>query len=123
MKVVELRSASTDMLLVAYVEAASGHGRATLASDPEAANRCAEEIAAIYREFRFRGGEAQERLLELIGHNDVGIRSWAAAHALEFASGKGIPALERIACSGPWPLNVTAQVTLDEWEKGELRFP
>ena len=49
------------------------------------------EIAAVYRELRRRGPDDQGALLELLQHDDAGVRLWAAAHALEFAPERGEP--------------------------------
>lgn len=110
-------------LLDAYRQAAMRHGTASSAGDYTVGNPQADIVAAIYRELRNRGGDASNALLGLLDDQDAGVRSWAAAHALEIAPEKGIPVLEALADSDVWPLNTSADMTLKVWRKGELRFP
>lgn len=109
-------------LLVEYVNAAQVHGEATRSGDYHSANIAYETIAGVYRELRSRGLEAQNRLLNLLNHEDFAVRSWAASHALEFAPQRGLPVLEALSDGqGIWRLE--AITTIKEWKKGSLKFP
>lgn len=123
MKARSLPRASVAELLDAYRKAAKIQSSSTLTGDYKTGNPQADIIATIYRELRNRGGDAQNALLDLLDDEDAGVRGWAAAHALEIAPAKGIPVLEALAQSEPWPLNTNAEMTLKVWKKGELRFP
>jgi hypothetical protein len=46
----------------------------------------------------------------------------SAAHALEFAPEKGRPVLEALSTEEGMT-GFSAQMTLDAWQKGQLRFP
>jgi len=113
---------SDEQLIKRYVAAASGHRRATEEGNPRKANEQHDILAAAYRELRKRGLAAQRKLLPLLVHADVGVRIWAAAHALEFSPRDGEPVLVAIArLSGP--IGFSAEMTLKEWRKGRLEFP
>jgi hypothetical protein len=61
-------------------------------------------------------------LLPLLLHRDNGVRSWAAAHALDFEPRQGEAILSDIAkLKGIEGSN--AKMTLQVWREGKLRFP
>ncbi len=111
------------VLVNRYADSAAAHGRATEAGDHETANAAHEALARVYRELRRRGTEAQRTLLPLLEHDDPGVRVWAGAHALEFAPAQGERALTRIAEIPKSLVGFSAEVTLQEWRAGRLRFP
>jgi hypothetical protein len=110
---------SVELLVARYQSAARRHGAATTSI---AANKAADEIAAIYRELRTRSSNATAGLLSLLHDADPSVRGWAAAHALEFAPEQGIPVLQQLAAS-PGLVGLNAEMTLSEWRAGRLRFP
>ena len=118
----DVKAATTDELVVAYVQAAAEHGRFSEVGNYRMANPRAEDIAEIYRELRVRGSDAQMALLPLIRHRDHHVRSWAGAHALEFSATDGEQALSELAES-PGIVGLNASMTLREWRHGNLRFP
>jgi hypothetical protein len=118
----QLKKASLDELLAAYLDAATTHGAATESGDYKAGNKASDLIAAIYAELRRRGEDAQRSLLPFLGHDDPGVRLWSASHALEFAPSEGEAVLRALIPVGRF-LGMSAKTTLTEWEKGRLRFP
>mgnify|MGYP001322700727 CR=1 FL=1 len=110
-------------LLARYVDAASRNGAATLTSDEAQANEAHDELAEIYRELRRRGPDDQAALLDLLDHEDGGVRLWAAAHALEFAPERGEPVLRQIRAQMRNLLGFVAGMTLARWREGALEFP
>jgi Domain of unknown function (DUF2019) len=113
---------STEELIQLYEKAASEHGQANRRHDFRAGNSAADAIAAIYRVIRSRGLEHQRMLLPLLLSSDNGVRTWAAAHALEFEPRQGEAILSDIAkLEGIEGFN--AQMTLKVWREGSLRFP
>jgi hypothetical protein len=109
-------------LLESYARAARRHVDATTGGDYRAANSNQEILAQIYREIRRRGAEAQREFLKLIAHPDEAVRGWSAGHSLEFSPDQAHRVLEEIA-AGPGIWSFVAQVTLEEWEQGTLKFP
>lgn len=118
----QIKKASLDDLLAAYEDAARTHGAATESGDYKAGNKAADLVAAIYSELRNRGEDAQRTLLPFLRNNDLGVRGWAAAHALEFAPSEGEAVLQAMILLGGLR-GLSAKTTLDEWKKGRLRFP
>jgi hypothetical protein len=113
-----LEGRPTDELVAIYEEAAGRHHRE---SNPRKVNRAHDRLAAVYRELRARGLDAQRALLD---HPDPGVRSWAAAHALEFAAEEGEPVLEQLVADREGRMiGFGAEWTLKVWRRGELRFP
>lgn len=107
-------------LVSLYATAASEHFRASEGGDHEAANRHHDLLAAAYRELRAR--EAAESLAPLLGSADLGVRSWAGAHALEFSPSDGERVLEALSVDAGLA-GFNAQMTLQTWRDGDLRFP
>jgi len=63
-------------------------------------------------------------LLGLLDSPDVGVKLWAASHALEFAPTDGELVLEALSRSSEIGISkLTAETTLKEWKKGSLKFP
>jgi hypothetical protein len=113
---------SVDQLLARYQSAASRHGDATLSADASTGNADADTIASVYRELRRRGRESA--LLVLLTSADIGVVSWSAAHAMDFAPAEGEPVLMALAESDESGLiGFGAKMTLREWREGRLRFP
>lgn len=122
MRVSGLSEATVDELVSIYAEAAAAHGRASADGDHVTANAEHDRLADAYRELRHRGADAQRPLLALLDHRDPGVRSWAGAHALEFSPEDGERTLEELAASGG-VAGFNAEMTLDTWRQGTLRFP
>ncbi len=111
--------AGVDEVVRRYVDAAAAHHEATVTGDFRRGNPQHDIVAAAYRELRRRGDE--QVLLPLLEHPDPGVRSWAAAHALEFSPGEGERVLEALAGEeGIEGFN--AQMTLQTWREGTLEF-
>jgi len=116
------KECSTEELVRLYESAASEHGQANRRGDYRAGNPAADTVAAIYRELRSRGLEHQRMLLPLLLSSDIGVRTWAGAHALEFEPRQGEAILLDIAKrEGIEGFN--AEMTLKVWREGNLRFP
>ncbi len=111
-----------DELIGIYAKAAAQHGYWTISGNSRETNRQFEIVAGVYRELRSRGSEAQRALLRLLSHDDIAVRGWAAAHALEFAPEDRQLVLEEIART-PGILGFEAQMVLQEWRAGRLKFP
>lgn len=120
---VDVVSADVETLVRTYREAAVAHGVATEAGNYRAANRHHAALAEVYRELRKRGDKARFELLPMLDDVNAHVRTWAAAHALEFAPEQGEAVLNRLASGGPSFVRLNAEMTLSEWRKGSLVFP
>ena len=117
-----LSEATVDQLVSIYAEAAEAHGWASDEGDHETANEQHDVLAAAYRKLRGRGWDAQKALLALLDHRDSGVRSWAGGHALEFSPEDGERTLEGLVAVGGLT-GFNAEMTLETWRRGVLRFP
>ncbi len=112
---------TTDQLVARYVAGAKAHGESTMTGDPLQGSD-ADVVASVYRELRRR--ESESVLLVLLDSPDAGVRSWSAAHALEFAPAEGEPVLTALAeARDSGLIGFSAEMTLQEWREGRLRFP
>lgn len=111
-----------DELISTYVTAAIAHGRASEDGDHETANAEHDRLVGAYRRLRALGPDAQRALLALLDHADPAVRSWAGAHALEFVPQEGERTLTELVAEGGIP-GFNAEMTLDTWRDGNLRFP
>jgi hypothetical protein len=116
-----LKKAQVDELISAYIEAAMAYGRATETFDYKTTNRNADNLTQIFNELR--GREAHTSLLPLLAHEDPGVRSSAAADALEFAPEQAERTLEQLAAIPHSVLAFSAKTALEQRRKGALRFP
>lgn len=113
---------STDKLIHLYESAASQHGLAKSEGEFVSGNPAADVVAAIYHEIRSRGIEHQKKLLALLLSDDIGVRGWAAAHALEFEPSRSEAILTEMS-RGTDNQAFSAKMTLKVWREGNLRFP
>jgi hypothetical protein len=122
MKKVQIETADLADLILAYREAARVQGNATETGRPKVGNTAATLICSIYSELRHRGAESQRALLPLLTDDDASVRLWAASHALEFSPRAAEHALQSLIEVGNL-LSFCAQITLEEWRQGRLKFP
>jgi hypothetical protein len=116
----DLQAATSEQLLQKYQEAASGHGRAILDGDHEAANSHYETVAACSNELKKRG--AQESFLPLLKNSDPEIRFCAAVDTLDFAPELGERELIKLLESDA-ECGLNAYVILKQRGKIDLKFP
>jgi hypothetical protein len=112
----------TEDLVSAFASAASERGEFLASSDPKRANAKFDQMAKLYGELRRRGLTAQRQLLPLLKSLDANVRLQAAAYALDFEPSEGEKALKGIVESETGLLQLTAEMTLEQWRKGEIRF-
>jgi hypothetical protein len=122
MKEIELESKPNEELVRLYEKAALDQRQATDLGRSKVGNKAHDTLAAVYRELRRRGPEAQSLLLPLLNSPEQGVRGWAAAHALEFAPEQGVPVLEALS-QEPRLTGLNAKMTLKVRGEGKLRFP
>lgn len=112
-----------DRIVDVYAAAAAHHHGAKQHGDSRGASMAFDEVTTAYRELRSRGIAAQRALLPLLKHENPAVRLAAGAHALEFAPEEGEPALTELAVGDETSIGFDAEMTLEVWREGELRFP
>jgi Domain of unknown function (DUF2019) len=120
MKKTEMRVASTEALVRRYEDLAAARGAEFEHGSVKVANTMVQEQATIRRELDRRGSAAWRLLLPLLQSANPWVRLDAAIPALFFASEEAEPALEELA-TRPRALGFTAEFTLQQWRKGELK--
>lgn len=93
------------------------------ALDVKRGNAAHDRARSVYRELKARGPDGQEKLLVLLGSDNVLVRLGTAFLALEFAPDAAVPVLEHIALTHRDLYSFEAKGILAEWRKGGLDFP
>ncbi|MDH5640331.1 MAG: DUF2019 domain-containing protein [Nitrospira sp.] len=111
---------TTAELLEEYRQNAIRHATASKTGKYKVVNHAHDELARISHHFRRGGTELQQTLLTLLDDVEPPVRLWAATHALEFAPDKSLPVLRALAAGSPGIVRHDAEMTLVQWDKGEL---
>jgi hypothetical protein len=102
-----------------YRQGAIAHGDT---SNPKKANKGAKQLHACYKVLR-ESEVGREALISLMEDREPNVRGWAAAHCLQWAPKQARPVLEALSKSDvPWQLSSSAEMTLQEYDKGRLTF-
>ncbi|MBN9688418.1 MULTISPECIES: DUF2019 domain-containing protein [unclassified Corallococcus] len=120
MKSKDLKVLGTEELIAHFREVSAKHGRLLNARDTRAANKNYRLAAAVRKDLRTRGPDAEKRLLALLTDPEPGTRYWAATAALGFAPSEAERALALLAEPPPTMLSVSAAMTLRAWKDGTL---
>lgn len=105
--------------LAVFEEASLRQAEATEQGDYKSGNKLYSEItkAAAF----IKSENAVEKLKPLLSHSSVGVRMWAAFYLLPIDEKEGVKILREIAKS-PGIHALTADTTLTEWQKGNIKF-
>ncbi|RKG60828.1 DUF2019 domain-containing protein [Corallococcus sp. AB011P] len=120
MKTQDFKALGTEGLIARFREVSARHGRLLNARDTRAANKDYRLAAAVRKELRTRGPDAEKRLLVLLTDPEPGTRYWAATAALGFAPSDAERALAMLAEPPPTLLSVSAAMPLRAWKNGTL---
>lgn len=104
-----------------YVAAATKHGEATEKGNFKVANREYKIIEKSYTQLIQSGYEGFQELLKLTSHKKDYVRLWSASHTLSIYEEIAKKTLSELS-NKPNFIGITAQTTLEEWEKGNLTF-
>ena len=105
-----------DNLLAGYREGAEG----TSASDPKQNNKSADKLHACYKQLRDLP-DGRAAIVSCLDDPSPHVRCWAGAHCLQWEPLKAKLILEQLRDSNG-PCAFTAEITLDEFQKGRLSF-
>ena len=105
--------------LAIFEKAALEQAEATLQGDYKTGNKRYDEIikAAAF----LKSENAIDNLQNYLFHPSVGVRLWAACYWLPINEREGIKVLEEIV-KRPDIHSLTAETTISEWKKGNLKF-
>jgi hypothetical protein len=105
--------------LLQFEEAANMHADATEHGDYKTANKCYANITKVISLLKEQ--DDMQKLSELLNHDSIGVRIWAATYLLPVLEDEGLRVLKQIAGSTGIH-SLTAKTTVSEWEKGNLKF-
>ena len=103
-----------------YINAAIKYGEATQEGDNKVVNKNYKLIDSIFRKLK-----TENRLSELVllmDHVNEDVKMWAATHLLVFDEQKAKQVLSEIAKDTTSLNAYEAEMTLKEWEKGNLTY-
>lgn len=119
----ELIALPLDPLLKLFDEAARLHGAFTKTGEYKKVNAAYYSLVRVYKEIKRRGLPAQMAFLVLLDSDVLSVRVWVASFALEFAPGRAEPTLNEIVKTAKGHPRTDAEMVLQEWKSGNLRFP
>jgi len=105
-----------------YVQAAIGFGQASDQHDSERANLWHDEIYEAYYLLATDMQMGVSMLQPLLQHDDYYVRLWASTHLLDVQPLEAQRVLQELSRE-PGLRGLTAQLTLEQWKEGKLRFP
>ncbi|MEM0942125.1 MAG: DUF2019 domain-containing protein [Bacteroidota bacterium] len=108
-----------DTALAIFEEAAIKQAEATETGDYKTGNKHYDEITKAVA--FIKNENAVESLKPFLSHSSIGVRLWAACYLLPVDEKQGVKTLEEIAKSSGIH-SLTADTTLSEWKKGNLKF-
>ncbi|GMU04831.1 DUF2019 domain-containing protein [Corallococcus caeni] len=120
MKTKDLKTLTLEELIARFHELSAKHGHLLNALNTRAANKEYKHAAAVRKELRTRGPDAEKCLRVLLTDPEPGTRYWAATAALGFAPSEAERALALLAEPPPTLLSVSAAMTLRAWKNGTL---
>ena len=118
----ELGDIDLSSLLKLYEDAAELYGYYSDAADAKKVNRQYAKITEIFSEISRRGLHAQYELLSLLETENLTVRLCVACHALRFSPEIGEKILNEIANNTRGVQSLDAEMTLQEWKAGRLKF-
>jgi hypothetical protein len=114
-----LESLSIFELTARYAQTASFYAQAIDACDSKTANKQYDVLAAIEKELKKRP-EGHAAITNAMKSDDRGVRYCAAILALSVSPREAEAVLEEIASGPRGMLRLSAEVTLEEWRKGNF---
>lgn len=114
-------SMSIQDLIEGFADAVKTSAHHRFSGRPRRANKAFDRSVEIVNELRSRGPDALSALLPLLAHAEPEVRLGAAARALRFAPEVAKPVLKELAVGPQSLLRFEAEMTLAEYEKGNLR--
>jgi Domain of unknown function (DUF2019) len=117
----KLKDKTQAELVELFVDASISHGQGTLNGDYKKCNKAYSVIQKVYDELK-RRDLIENALLDLLTHDDTSVRLWAASYLLPIVPTESIMALSGISSNRDGNFRLDAELVLEEWEKGELKF-
>ena len=104
-----------------YIEAAKGYGECIHKGNSKLSNQYFDNIEKLFEDIKSSGSGGLDEIAKLLLHKDESVRLWASSHLLNYPKYESFKILEKIKNSGTI-LGLTAEVTLDQWSKGNITY-
>ncbi len=105
-----------------YEECAIKHGEGTEEGDYKLANKSHDKLMKAFEKIIEYGDIGRDAILELLQHQDVCVRCWAATHTLKYNETLALKTLKEIS-RGKGLIYSGAKIVIEEWKKGNLNIP
>ena len=103
-----------------FILAASKHGDATNSGDYKLGNKQVDIIDSSYKEL-VKTIEGRESLRDLMSNPNLSVKLWAASVCLPFFTIEAEKVLSNVSKDASL-IGSSAEITLREWKKGNLKF-
>jgi HEAT repeat protein len=103
-----------------FIEASIQHGVGTETGNSKLANKSYKVIKKNYD--IIKENDLVNVLINLLEHENISVKLWAASYMLNIETEKAIAALKEVIGSKSPLISFSAEMTLSEWEKGNLKF-
>jgi hypothetical protein len=104
-----------------YIEAAIKYGDGINIGDGKLSDNGFDEVQRLFIDIKSFEDEGLERIAGLLQHKNESVRLWAATHLLNYPRFDSMAILNALQASTSI-LGLTAKITIDLWEKGELKY-
>ena len=103
-----------------FINACVAKGKAEQIGDSDSDKLHYDIIDSIYQ--LLKNSTRLNDLVELLEHENPYVRLWAAYYCLQVTPSKAENALKKLSKEKGVMAGFSAQITLDEWRKGNLKF-
>lgn len=117
----KIKEKTLDQLAKLFVEASISHGQGTLTGDYQKCNKAYSLIQIVYDELK-RRDLVENVLFNLLINEDISVRIWAASYLLQSVPEESMKVLKEISSTYTGILSSNAELVLEEWKKGDLKF-
>ncbi|WP_162633311.1 DUF2019 domain-containing protein [Echinicola strongylocentroti] len=108
-------------ILEKYIAAAQQYESGTLIGNRNQTNKAYKKLNAFFKELK--ASNQLDKLLVLTGHENCGVKMWAATHILPVNEETGLRVLDELASNLQGGLfGFDAKMTIQEWKKGNLTY-
>lgn len=99
--------------LIAFIEASANN-------DQKTARKFYKVMDSVFRKLRDSG--KLEELLKILSHENESVRLWVSTHLLVYDESLAKESLRKIANNKSGLVAFSAEMTLQEWDKGNLTY-
>ena len=103
-----------------FIHAAIQHGVGITGGNSKLANKSYKIVNECY--LGMKEHKYTSDLINLLEHEDYSVRLWAASYVLNIDTSNALVALRNVVEYAPPLISFSAEMTIKEWELGNLQF-